>query len=188
MERLSTLSDKQLLEQFQSGDSKAFELIYDRYWQLLFRHARYMLRNDEEAKDVVQDVFTTLWQRASANQLDSPLAPFLYTATRNKILNMLKHFKIEARYLDHLKAVLNDTKPVPTEQLLIENELARKIEDGIQSLPAKMREIFLLSRKEYKTHQEISHLLNISDKTVKRQVSNALFILKGKLGLFINLF
>ena len=186
MGQLSGMSDDELLEAFQSGDQKAYKQIYDRYWQLLYRHSCSMMRNDEEAKDVVQEVFTTLWMKKT--EIRPPVAGFLYTASRNRILNRLKHLKIEAKYAEQRKAVLENPGVVLPDQQVIERDFARLIEAGIQSLPPKMRRIFELSRKEFKTHQEISEELKISSLTVKRQVSNALSILKDKLHIFLRFF
>lgn len=186
MGQLSGMSDDELLVAFQSGDQKAYKQIYDRYWQLLYRHSCNMMRNDEEAKDVVQEVFTTLWMKKA--EIRAPVAAFLYTASRNRILNRLKHLKIEAKYAEQRKAVLENPGMVLPDQQVIERDFARLIEAGIQSLPPKMRRIFELSRKEFKTHQEISEELKISSLTVKRQVSNALSILKDKLHIFFTFF
>lgn len=183
MGKLSSISDDELLDAFKSGEEKAFRQIYDRYWQLLFRHARNMLRNNEEAKDVVQEVFATLWTKKG--DINSPLAAFLYSATRNRILNQIKHFRIEARYLEQRKTILENLETALPDELVIEREFEKMIESGIQSLPPKMRRIFELSRKEFKTHQEISEELEISSLTVKRQVSNALSILKTKLNYIL---
>lgn len=190
MSQLSPISDDELLLSFQSGDDSAFELIYDRYWGILYRHARKMLQDDEDAKDMVQEVFSTLWtkRKKPVNPMPTPpLAALLYTITRNKILDQLKHAKIKSNYLDSLQLELSPHNPLP-DSLVIADELARQIEKEVQALPKKMREIFELSRKEYKTHKEISAQLNISDKTVKKQVSNALNILKNKLNVFLALF
>ncbi|WP_316818144.1 RNA polymerase sigma-70 factor [Pedobacter nyackensis] len=186
MGQLSDISDDELLGVFQSGDPKAYRQIYDRFWPLLYRHARNMLRNEEEAKDVVQEVFTTLWIKK--NEIKPPVAAFLYSATRNRILNQIKHLKIEARYMEQRKVVLEHSGVSLADEQVIERDFARLIEAGIQSLPPKMRRIFELSRKEFKTHQEISDELNISSLTVKRQVSNALTILKNKLNSFLIFF
>jgi len=186
MNQLSGMSDDELLEAFQSGDQKAYKQIYDRYWQLLYRHVRNMLRNDDEAKDVVQEVFTTLWEKR--NGIRPPVAAFLYSASRNRVLNQLKHLKIETRYMEQRRVVLEHPGMILPDEQVIERDFARLIEAGIQSLPPKMRRIFELSRKEFKTHQEISDELSISSLTVKRQVSNALSILKNKLNSFFIFF
>ncbi|AMP99810.1 RNA polymerase sigma 70 [Pedobacter cryoconitis] len=182
------LSDDELLLAFQQGELRAYELIYERYWQQLYRHARGLLGNDQGAEDVVQEVFTTLWIKGRDAGINPPLGAFLYKATRNRVLDLIKHFKIEAKYLSQVTELFDQPSPLP-DGYLMEKELADRIEAEIQHLPKKMREVFVKSRKEHKTHQQISEELSISAKTVKRQVSNALIILKNKLSsLLFNLF
>jgi RNA polymerase sigma-70 factor (ECF subfamily) len=180
MSRLLHLKDDDLLTLFQQGDACAYKAIYDRYWALLYRHARKMLQNDDEAKDVVQEVFTMLWLKAQDLTIKTPLAAFLYTSTRNRILDQVKHSKVKARYMASLKVEMESEASAP-DSLVRERDLARRIEAEIQSLPPKMRAVFELSRKEHKSYKEISDYLNISDKTVKKQVNNALHILRTKL-------
>ena len=180
-------SDEELLNAFNSGDKEAFKVIYDRYWPLLLHHANHMLKDDEEAKDVVQEVFTALWSRSDQTPIHPPLTAFLYTVTRNRILNRLKHFKIEAKYLAQVEQIIHHPSQLPDSKVR-EQDLKRLIEDGLKSLPPKMREVFELSRKQHKTHKEIAEQLNISDKTVKKQINNALRILKSKMGDSFHIF
>lgn len=184
MSTLLYTDDEDVLISFQQGDDSAYEIIYDRYWALLYRHARKMLQNDEEAKDVVQEVFMVLWTKLSTSGINQPLAAFLYTATRNKVLDYIKHSKVKAKYLASLQHEM-ESQLQPPDGLVRERQLARQIESEIQFLPPKMREIFVMSRREYKSYKEISEYLQISDKTVKKQVSNALHILKARLGAFL---
>lgn len=184
MSTLLYTNDEDLLISFQLGDDSVYEIIYDRYWALLYRHARKMLQNDEEAKDVVQEVFMMLWTRLSTQGVNQPLAAFLYTATRNKVLDQLKHSKVKARYAASLQQE-TERQLQPPDSLVRERQLAQQIESEIQFLPPKMREIFVLSRREYKSYKEISEQLQISDKTVKKQVSNALQILRVRLGTLL---
>jgi RNA polymerase sigma-70 factor (ECF subfamily) len=180
-------SDEDLLKSFLSGDNYAYKAIYDKYWMLLYQHARYMLKDDEEAKDIVQEVFTELWERNHEQLSKYTLPAFLYTVCRNKILNIIKHLKVEARYAHELQFT-NQFAVDSTDDLTIIRELSNRIEAGIQSLPPKMREVFLLSRNEHKTYKEISMQLELSDKTVKKQISNALYILRNKITSFIIIF
>jgi RNA polymerase sigma-70 factor (family 1) len=181
------MSDEELLQLFLNGNDFAYKAIYDRYWLLLYKHARHMLKNDEDAKDVIQEVFTDLWERRNEQLTNYTLPAFLYTATRNKILNIIKHLKVEAKYAHELqyKSLLATES---ADDLAITNELTAIIEAGIQSLPPKMREVFLLSRNANKSYKEISAELSISDKTVKKQVNNALHVLRGKLSSFLLFF
>jgi len=187
MFEMSTLlytDDEEVLISFQQGDDSAYEIIYDRYWAVLYRHARKMLQNDEEAKDVVQEVFMMLWTKLSTLGINQPLAAFLYAATRNKVLDYIKHSKVKAKYFASLKHEM-ESQLQPPDGLVRERQLAQQIESEIQFLPPKMREIFVMSRREYKSYKEISEYLQISDKTVKKQVSNALHILRARLGTFL---
>jgi RNA polymerase sigma-70 factor (family 1) len=183
----SQVDDEDLLCLFQSGDKTVYRVIYERYWAILYRHARKMLQNDEDAKDVVQEVFAMLWLKVESTTIHGPLAAFLYTATRNRILDQVKHAKVKAKYTTSLKEEM-ESNVYPPDSLVRQRDLAHQIEQEIQSLPPKMRIIFEMSRKEYKTHKEISEHLNISDKTVKKQVSNALHILKERFGAFLMFF
>lgn len=180
-------SDEELLTSLNAGSSVAYRQIYDRYWQVLYRVARKMLQDQNSAKDVVQEVFTTLWMKASNQNISSPLAAYLYTMTRNRILDMVKHSKVENKYLASLRDFVELNRETP-DRLYIEKELFDEIEKEIQRLPEKMRIVFELSRKQYKSNQEIAEELNISKKTVKNQISNALKVLKGKMGDSINIY
>jgi len=174
-------SDEALLLAFKAGDRYAYELIYERYWQLLYRFSRKMLQDDTVAKDVVQEVFTAVWTKMPTLQTNPPLAAYLYTLTRNRIFDMAKRTKVEKKYLESL-ATFIQTGGVPPDRLFIEKELYDIIEAEIRNLPERMRLVFEMSRKQYKSNQEIAEALNLSNKTVKNQLSSALKILKGKLG------
>ncbi|MDR6784496.1 RNA polymerase sigma-70 factor (family 1) [Pedobacter africanus] len=181
MKQLIHKSDEELLQVLQQGNRQAYEVIYDRYWQILFRFARKMMQDESAAKDVVQDVFTTLWIKSAEKNIRPPLAAFLYTLIRNKILDRIKHSKVEAKYLDSLKQVMSLSEALP-DRMYIEKELYDQIEKEISQLPEKMRIIFEKSRKEYKSNQEIAEELSISNKTVRNQLSNAVRILRNKFG------
>jgi RNA polymerase sigma-70 factor (ECF subfamily) len=125
-----------------------------------------------------------LWTKLSTLGINQPLAAFLYAATRNKVLDYIKHSKVKAKYFASLQHEM-ESQLQPPDGLVRERQLAQQIESEIQFLPPKMREIFVMSRREYKSYKEISEYLQISDKTVKKQVSNALHILRARLGTFL---
>lgn len=182
----SESTDTELTTLIKGGSQLAFSEIYNRYWTVLYLHARKMLRNDEEAKDVVQELFTHLWKNSAELNFNTSLSSYLYRATRNKILNLIEHKRIVSDYQKSLMAFLDEGELI-TEEHIIEKQLFETIEREIQLLPPKMREVFELSRKQHLSYKEIGEQLGISDHTVKRQVSNALGILKTKLGVSTSL-
>ncbi len=176
------LTDHELAAFLKREDRDAFSEIYDRYWAVLYLHARKMLRDKEEAQDIVQELFTNLWKKSIDIDFNVRLSSYLYRAVRNRIFNYLQHKKIVQDYQLSLIAFA-DSESGSSDELVRENELALLIEHEIQALPEKMREVFLLSRKQHLSYREIGEQLGISEHTVRNQVSNALGILRTKLGV-----
>jgi RNA polymerase sigma-70 factor, ECF subfamily len=173
-------SDAELIILVSGDDGEAFAEIYQRYKAPLFLHAYRILGNDEEAKDVLQELFATLWVRRNSIDLKTSLSSYLYKSVRNRIFDLIAHKRVEERYIHSLATFIEEGVCI-TDQQIREKELGEIIEKEVSLLPQKMREIFQLSRNEHLSYKEIAVELKISDKTVKKQVSNALNILREKL-------
>lgn len=180
----TTLQDQVLFDLVKSEDEAAFKEIYERYFDILYVHAYKRLRDKEEAQDVVQEIFTILWSKRKIISLKSNLPAYLYTAVRNRIFNIISHQKIESSYIQSLQSFI-DQGVCQTDHLIRENAFIAIIEKEVAALPPKMQEIFELSRNKYLSHKEIAAELNLSEQTVKKQINNALKILRTKLGLFL---
>lgn len=177
----TTLNDNELAVLLKDGDNLAYTEIYNRYNALLYLHAYKKLKVREEAKDVVHELFCKLWSNRCELVLTGSLAAYLYTAIRNRILDVIAHKQIESAYIVSLQDFIHSGHYV-TDSRVRESELAAIIEKEIASLPLKMAEIFVLSRKSHLSYRQISEKLGISEQTVKKQVYNALKILKVRLG------
>ena len=148
---------------------------------LIFYRVNQMLRDEEASKDVVQDIFVNIWNKALAIQEDANLAGYLYIAARNKVFKLIQKGKVRSDYLSSIAEFATDASTATMDEL-DEKELSRIIDSEIARLPLKMKEVFELSRKENLSHLQIAHRLGISDTTVKKQINRALKILKLKLG------
>lgn len=142
-----------------------------------------MLDDIDQAKDVIQDVFTMLWVKSAELHLNVSLSSFLYASVRNRTMNQIDHSKVRENYLSSLENAIEEGEST-TDNLLMEKELSKRIEAELSLLPEKMRKVFELSRIYDYSYRQISEELNISDNTVKKQMSNALKILRNKLHLF----
>lgn len=182
MPTFSTYSDSDLVPLIKSGNGTAFKEIYDRYWTVLYLHGSRVLKDEEEAKDIVQELFVQIWNKGSELDFGNSLSGYLFRATKNRVLNHIAHKKVKSDYENSLKNFVQEGELI-TEEHLRAKELAIIIEKEITQLPTKMREVFELSRKEHLSYKEIGASLGISENTVRRQVSNALSILRTKLGL-----
>ena len=178
----TTLSDADLTVLLKQQDQKAYTVIYDRYWALLFRHASRMLRDEEQAADVIQDLFTVMWTNAETLEINTSLTSYLYAALRNRILKLIRREKVQVNYLITLPDFEKEGHNI-TDEILREKELQLQIEKEISMLPPKMREIFELSRKAHMSYRQIAEETNITEGTVKKQVYNALKILRARLGM-----
>jgi RNA polymerase sigma-70 factor (family 1) len=185
MAAYNSYTDQELAALLRQGDRTAFTEVYQRYWPLLFRHARKLLQADEGAKDVVQDVFISLWTAVVEFNEHTSLSAYLYTSTRNKILNTFRRNKVASTHLESLGNFIEQGTNV-TDHLVREHMLAKQIEDEIENLPVRMREVFELKRKQNLSYKEIAAEMNISELTVKTQMNKAITILRGKFGNSMN--
>lgn len=182
------ISDRELVRLLKESDHAAYTEIYNRYFYLMYTHAFKKLRDEEQAKDVIHDLFANLWFKRELDLKIKSLAGYLYSAVRNKIFDLFAHQQVEEKYIDSLKAYMETVKSVSTDYLIREKEFKAYIEKEIEKLPPKMKLIFELSRKEHLTHQEISERLCISRDNVSTQLTTALRRLRTKLGLIAYLY
>lgn len=163
-----------------AGDVDAFREIYNQHWATVYYQVFRVLKDEEDSKDVVQEVFSKLWIHREQLADQTNLSAYLYVQGRNQVLNLIASKKVRSNYLLSIAMYAESVQNV-TEELLDSRELMNRVQQEIDRLPSKMREIFELSRKEDLSHREIAERLNISPETVKKQIKNALKTLKPKL-------
>lgn len=187
LKNYSLLTDNELAVFLQEGDREAYTEIYKRYNSLLYVFAYKRLGDREEVKDIIHELFLSLWMNRESLTITTGLAQYLYTCTRNRILNLISHKKISFRYINSLQGFIeqgNDS----TDHLVRHKQLQAFIEKEIAALPPRMREVFEMSRKSNLSRKEIAKELDISEQTVKSQIHIALKVLRVKLGAFLSLF
>jgi RNA polymerase sigma-70 factor (family 1) len=176
-------NDDNLIVQLRRGDLDAFTAIHRRYYGVLYSHAYKRLPDREEVKDILQELFTCVWNNREVIQINLNLEAYLYLSIRNRIINIYKHQKIKSDYLTSLEKFVECNGPIPDESLRVK-ELVALVNTEVNALPPQMRKIFELSRNANLSHREIAEELNISPLTVKKQINNSLRILRVKLGAF----
>ncbi|GAB3655521.1 RNA polymerase sigma-70 factor [Echinicola sediminis] len=167
--------DVSLLEAMKSGSWEAFEMLYDKYWERLFQISVSVTGDDELSKDFVQEIFLDLWNRRESLTINNPFS-YLYQATKYQFIEYIRKQELQKNYLQQFNEVLNATNDV--ESKIYYDELRTKIDNSIEELPPKCKEIFRLSRFQHLTNQEIANRLGISKSTVENQIHKALNHLK----------
>lgn len=183
MKHYNSYSDSELLDALKSEDRYAFAEIHQRYWEVMYRHALKMLGEEGDAKDVVQELFATLWIKGKNIVLSTSLSGYLYIAVRNRIINIIHQKNVRSDCLCSLAFFAEENRNTTLEQIS-EKEILRVVEKEIQNLPKKMRNVFELSRHHNLSHKEITSQLDISDKTVKKQIGYAIKIIRLRLDVF----
>lgn len=183
---LPLIPDAELLQLLKAGDRSAYEQIYHRYKFVLHNHAWNKTRNREEAQDTIQEIFTMLWAKRESLDVNVNLSGYLYTSLRNYILNQMVRKEVRNKYIVSIQSFV-DQDTVVADHRVRENQLRELIEKEVAALPPRMREVFELSRKGFLSHKEIAERLGTTEQTVKKQMTNALRVLRKRLGLVIYL-
>lgn len=170
-----------LSKRIKEGDLRAFDLLYHTYSQKLYGFAFSMLKNHEDAKEIVQDTFLKIWEkREIINPLGS-LQAFLFSISYHTAIDLIrKRFK-DDQYRTYLQAQFPENESTTEEEPAYYRELIRILNKVIGELPEQRQKIYLLSREEGLSHKEIAEKLNISVKTVENQITLALKTIRKQL-------
>jgi RNA polymerase sigma-70 factor (family 1) len=167
-----------LVRNLSKGNLLAFNSLYKGYSGRLYRFALGYLKSEDEAEELVQEVFTIIWERHKALKEELSFKAFLFTIAFNIIR---KHFRTKAYLSEYFKTGINDNLDTGTSQKINYDSLYQFIIELVNKLPEKRKEIFIKSRFEGRSIREIADELNISHKTVENQLSNALKFIRTNL-------
>ncbi len=159
---------------------KLFKEVYENHWLKLYLHLLKMVDDEDDAKDIVQEVFANLWNNFDSVGINTSYSSYLYASVRNRAINYLAHKKVIVDHEKYQEAQPQAQHFNEPDVFLIEKELARQINSEIENLPPKMAIIFKKSRFENKSYKEIAEELEIAENTVKKQVSRALQLMREK--------
>ncbi len=170
------------MRNFTLGEKAAFTSVYNEYYFRVYEFASKYLPSGQDAEDITADSFAKLWQRRGEFASLDHIRAFLFTTAKNACLNFLQHSKIkDAKHADILHSLTTSLR----DNFYLEEiraELMTLVYAEVEKMPAKMKEIFLLSYREGLKPAEIAERLNISVQTVSNQKVNAINLLKTALG------
>ncbi|MCS2407495.1 ECF RNA polymerase sigma factor RpoE [Bacteroides salyersiae] len=165
-----------------------FEYIYIYYFPKMKRFAREYVLSDEDAENIVQDVFLELWEKKEILSLQLNVIAYLFTAIRNRCINFLRRSMIAKNAENKLQEEYKLTLQMKyysleafNQEIFQEKDVEQILSKAIDTLPEKCREIFILSKIKGKKQKDIATELNISVNTVETQISIAYKKLRNEL-------
>jgi RNA polymerase sigma-70 factor (family 1) len=180
-------SDATLLNLIKAGDLDSFNILFERYWEKLFATVFSVCPDSEVCSEIVHDIFLNLWLRREKLQIEY-FQGYITASARYQIYRHLKNIKRKSiEYREDLDfgnlVAVNDG-----ESNIRYRELEKKVEEELEELPSRCREIFTLSRMQQLTNDEIAARLDISKRTVENQLTYALRHLRLSIRHFLILF
>jgi RNA polymerase sigma-70 factor (ECF subfamily) len=174
----SRIDDRALVSGIKKNNSEAFGQLYNRYKRIIYYFSLKYLGNPEEAEELVQNVFISLWQHRKLLDEKKPVKSYIYRSVVNGIYNILKKKAIRRKYiLEELKKPEGSANPY---EEIFYRDLDEKISSVISSLPESQQKIFNMSRSGGLSTEEIAQKLQISTRTVENQIYRVTKILKIK--------
>lgn len=175
------MSDQALFIRIQNEDERAFAILLDRYsnplYQLIYRRTR----DDDDTKDILQDIFISFWKNKANIVIQESVYPYLCRAAKYAVIDLaVKNQRIVA--YQHLLAKTEEPMAHSHEQAVIAVELKQQLDAEVSRMPDTMRQVFKMSKEEHLPARDIAALLQISEQTVRNNLTMALKRLKLRLG------
>ena len=177
--------DKLLLERLKEGDKESFRILFEENAPVFLAFARRLLHDADAAEDIVQNVFMRLWIARERIDVERNLRNYLLVAVRNEIycqLRMAFHARREVRAAA-IGDVADSTPGLETE--LSAREMERIVDRVVEKMPARRREIFIMSRRQHLSNAQIAEQLGLSVRTVEKHIELALHEIRSVLPLSI---
>ena len=169
-----TKTDKELAKGIKNGDMLAFDSIYQKYSKKLYVFIFGILKSQKDSEDIVQDVFTKVWEkRATINEFLS-FQSYLFTIAHNTSISLIRKRANETNFVSHVKSIQTPNAESVESNETEFKELKEKLEKTINELPKRQKQVYLLSREEELSYKEIAEKLGISQNTVENHMVKAL--------------
>ena len=173
------MDDRDVLRRIQAGDEGAYDAVFRTWYPVLVRVASALLREQDAAEEVAQEVMLELWRRRNLIDAAVSLRAYLLRSVRNRSLNHLRHLRVRRQTESDVEALYD--APIGSDQPIVAKELAEAVQIALNELPPRCREVFELSRVQGLRYAEIAEALDISQKTVEAQMGKALRIMRERL-------
>ena len=180
--------DKVLIEGIKHGNTAVYDIVFTRFYSALVCHAVMNNVPDDDAEDLVQEVFFKLWLNREKLEIHTSLRNYLFVAVKNNCNDYFRHQKAEQNLHDKIQSQISTEEPTNDDDRLVESELRELINTAINKLPEKCRRVFILYRFKNKKVSEIAEMENITPRTVETHIGKAYKMLRQELKDYLPMF
>jgi RNA polymerase sigma-70 factor (family 1) len=180
MDTESNISDNLLVIQIRNDSRDAFRLLYNRYNKKIYYFSLRNLGNTEDAEELVQSVFVSIWEHRKSLDERMSVKNYIYRSAVNYIYNYLKRKAVRARFIES-ELIKDDNQSNQTWDQVLLHDLEKSVNQILETLPPQQQKIFKMSRFEGLSHEKIAKELDLSVRTVENQIYRALGVIKSKL-------
>ena len=180
--------DKLLIEGIKNGNTAVYDIVFTRFYSALVYHAVMNNVPDNDAEDLVQEIFFKLWVNRKKLEIHTSLRKYLFVSVKNSCNDYFRHQKAKQNMQDKILSQIDNEEPMCDDDCLVESELRELINTAINKLPEKCRRVFILYRFKDKKVNEIAEAENITPRTVETHISKAYKILRKDLKTYLPAF
>jgi RNA polymerase sigma-70 factor (family 1) len=181
MKDIILYSDSELMQEIKADNMFAFDVLYKKYCKKVYNFGFSILKSQDESENLMQDVFLNLWENRHKVENASSIKSYVFTITYNSAISIIRKKTRESQFFEYLKS-LQEIVEEPVDVKLEYYELTTKLDEIINALPQRQKEVYLLHRVEGLKYNEIAERLNISVKTIETHMFRALKTIREKLG------
>ena len=171
LRNLACYSDESLLKLIARDDEKAFEALFDRYWETAHCITLSKIKSKEVTQEIVHDLFLSFWQRRHTLQIEN-FAHYLHVSIKYKAITYFNHQLSLKKYFSDYKRQV-EIESEETLNAVEYNDLLKALEAGVKDLPEKTQEVFRLNRLEGRSVSEIANQLNLSEKAIEYHITRS---------------
>jgi RNA polymerase sigma-70 factor (family 1) len=181
MKEFLLYSDERLMQEIKADNLFAFDILYKKYCTKLYRFGFSIVKSEEEAENLVQDVFLNLWENRYKVKKDASVKYYLFSIAYNSAVSIIRKKSRESRFIEYMMSqqVVNQ-EPVNIE--VEYTELTDKLNEIVDRLPGRQKKVYILHKVEGLKYREIAERLNISVNTIENHMSRARKTIRLKLG------
>jgi len=175
--------DEELMKEIKAGNMFAFDVLYKKYSKRLYKFGFSILKSQEETENLIQDVYLSLYENRHKVEKETSVKYYLFSIAHNSAISIIRKKAKESQFIEYLRS-LQEINEQPVNVELEYKELTNNLDEIINQLPRRQKEVYILHRIDGLKYNEIADRLHISTNTIENHMSHAIKTIREKMGKY----